>query len=411
MADYSLNIFTLAAMTVAVGRVVDDSIVVIENIKRRDTGPGPLTPGEIVESVREVAGAVTASTLTTVAVFLPVAIVSGITGELFRPFSITVGIALAASLLVSMTIVPVLAYWFLRSSKKKAQPTGPGGSTLDEDRVTPLQRGYLPVLRLALRRPLITALIAVLVFAGTMASATLLKTNFLESFADKTTLQVTQELPVGTRLERDQRSGEAGRGDPRRRPRGEGISDHRWPGWQQPGLDVRQPDQRGRVRDHAAQPGVGVRRADRGGRGEDRIDQHRHQFRSELHGDRSGRSQSADRGRSGGERAVHHPGLVDVSSDLSDRRPLLAVTVNKRKAAALGFTQAEIGQVIANTLNGTKVGTVILEGESRDIKLRPQAADESTRSRSPRWSCRSASSSSSRRSIGRPTGWRRSPTA
>ena len=68
------------------------------------------------------AGAVTASTLTTVAVFLPVAIVSGITGELFRPFSITVAIALVASLLVSMTIVPVLAYWFLRSSQKQAQP-------------------------------------------------------------------------------------------------------------------------------------------------------------------------------------------------------------------------------------------------------------------------------------------------
>ena len=199
LADYSLNIFTLAAMTVAVGRVVDDSIVVIENIKRRDTGPGPLTPGEIVESVREVSGAVTASTLTTVAVFLPVAIVSGITGELFRPFSITIGIALAGSLLVSMTIVPVLAYWFLRSSKKPAPPAGSGGSS-QRGPGHPMQRGYLPVLRLALRRPLITALIAVLVFAGTMASATLLKTDFLESFADKTTLQVTQELPVGTRL-------------------------------------------------------------------------------------------------------------------------------------------------------------------------------------------------------------------
>ena len=83
-------------MTVAVGRVVDDSIVVIENIKRRDTGPRPLTPADIVASVREVAGAVTASTLTTVAVFLPVAMVSGITGELFRPFAITVAIALVA---------------------------------------------------------------------------------------------------------------------------------------------------------------------------------------------------------------------------------------------------------------------------------------------------------------------------
>ena len=81
LGDYSLNIFTLAAMTVAVGRVVDDSIVVIENIKRRDTGSAPLTQAAIVASVREVAGAVTASTLTTVAVFAPVAVVSGITAS------------------------------------------------------------------------------------------------------------------------------------------------------------------------------------------------------------------------------------------------------------------------------------------------------------------------------------------
>ena len=126
VGGYSLNIFTLAAMTVAVGRVVDDSIVVIENIKRRDTGPNPLTPDDIVASVREVAGAVTASTLTTVAVFLPVAVVSGITGELFRPFSTTVAIALTASLLVSLTIVPVLAYWFLGSAKRSAARAASG---------------------------------------------------------------------------------------------------------------------------------------------------------------------------------------------------------------------------------------------------------------------------------------------
>ena len=101
VGDFSLNIFTLAALTVAVGRVVDDSIVVIENIKRRDTGP-ELTPDAIVASVKEVAGAVTASTLTTVAVFVPLALVGGISGELLRPFAITVGIALGASLLVSL---------------------------------------------------------------------------------------------------------------------------------------------------------------------------------------------------------------------------------------------------------------------------------------------------------------------
>ena len=75
---------------------------------------GLLMTRDVLASVKEVARAVTASTLTTVTVFAPVAIVSGVVGELFRPFAITVAVALGASLLVSMTIVPVLAYWFLR---------------------------------------------------------------------------------------------------------------------------------------------------------------------------------------------------------------------------------------------------------------------------------------------------------
>ena len=119
LGEYSLNIFTLAALTVAVGRVVDDSIVVVENIKRRATGHRTLMTGDVLASVKEVAGAVTASTLTTVTVFAPVAIVSGVVGELFRPFAITVAVALGASLLVSMTIVPVLAYWFLRGGARR----------------------------------------------------------------------------------------------------------------------------------------------------------------------------------------------------------------------------------------------------------------------------------------------------
>ncbi|HEY9324418.1 MAG TPA: efflux RND transporter permease subunit, partial [Agromyces sp.] len=115
-ADYTLNILTLGALTIAIGRVVDDSIVVIENIKRHLI-EGVDKAATIVHAVREVAGAITASTITTVAVFLPLALVEGVTGELFRPFALTVTIALVASLLVSLTIVPVLAYWFLKPAK------------------------------------------------------------------------------------------------------------------------------------------------------------------------------------------------------------------------------------------------------------------------------------------------------
>ncbi|MGW5670425.1 efflux RND transporter permease subunit, partial [Micromonospora sp. NPDC003776] len=111
--DYSLNLLTLGALTIAVGRVVDDSIVVLENIKRHLEYGEPKRDA-ILGAVREVAGAVTASTLTTVAVFAPIALVGGFVGQLFAPFAITVTVALLASLLVSLTVIPVLAYWFLK---------------------------------------------------------------------------------------------------------------------------------------------------------------------------------------------------------------------------------------------------------------------------------------------------------
>lgn len=114
--DLSLNMLTLGALTIAIGRVVDDSIVVLENIKRH-LGYGEERQSAIITAVKEVAGAVTSSTLTTVAVFLPIGLVGGMVGELFGSFSLTVTAALLASLLVSLTVVPVLSYWFLRAPK------------------------------------------------------------------------------------------------------------------------------------------------------------------------------------------------------------------------------------------------------------------------------------------------------
>src|SRR5690349_12663416 len=121
VGDYSLNLLTLGALTIAVGRVVDDSIVVLENIKRH-LGYGETKVHAIMTGVREVAGAVTASTLTTVAVFAPIALVGGFVGQLFASFAITVTVALLASLVVSLTVVPVLAFWFLKPPPADADP-------------------------------------------------------------------------------------------------------------------------------------------------------------------------------------------------------------------------------------------------------------------------------------------------
>jgi HAE1 family hydrophobic/amphiphilic exporter-1 len=190
---YSLNILTLGALTIAIGRVVDDSIVVIENIKRHYVvGADKLTA--ITRAVREVATAVSASTITTVAVFLPVAFVGDMTGELFRPFALTVTIAMAASLFVALTIVPVLAYWFLKPGKALVDAAG---NTVDpespEAPPSRLQKSYLPILRWTLKHSWVTVVLAVLVMGGTVALAPHMKTNFLGD-SGQNTFTMTQDL-------------------------------------------------------------------------------------------------------------------------------------------------------------------------------------------------------------------------
>jgi hydrophobic/amphiphilic exporter-1 (mainly G- bacteria), HAE1 family len=196
--DYTLNLLTLGALTIAVGRVVDDSIVVLENIKRHLEYGEPKVHA-ITSAVREVAGAVTASTLTTVAVFLPIALVGGLIGQIFASFAVTVTVALLASLLVSLTVVPVLAYWFLKPPKGDIDAEAIRRAAEAKELRSPLQRSYLPVIRFATRRRWATVLIGVLVLIGTGGLATQLKTNFLDQ-TGQDSLNISQQLPVGTSL-------------------------------------------------------------------------------------------------------------------------------------------------------------------------------------------------------------------
>ncbi|MEV7086655.1 efflux RND transporter permease subunit [Streptomyces sp. NPDC093085] len=199
--DLSLNMLTLGALTIAIGRVVDDSIVVLENIKRH-LGYGEERQHAILTAVREVAGAVTASTLTTVAVFLPIGLVGGMVGELFSSFSLTVTAALLASLLVSLTVVPVLSYWFLKPPKEAVGVSAEEARRVAEEKEagSRLQRLYVPVLRFATRRRIASLAIAIVVLLATFGMAPLLKTNFFDQ-GEQEVLNVKQELPPGTSLE------------------------------------------------------------------------------------------------------------------------------------------------------------------------------------------------------------------
>jgi HAE1 family hydrophobic/amphiphilic exporter-1 len=205
---YSLNLFTLSALTIAIGRVVDDSIVVIENINRH-LAYGEKKIEAIINSVKEVAGAITAATLTTVAVFLPIAVVDGLVGQLFRPFALTFALALVASLFVSLTIVPVIAYWFLKTpvveegmTEAQAKKFADKARKEEEEheKKSWLQRAYIPVLTATQKRPVITIVASGLVLVFTFGLVPLLKTNFIGN-SGSTTFSINQEVPLGASLE------------------------------------------------------------------------------------------------------------------------------------------------------------------------------------------------------------------
>ena len=396
LGEYSLNIFTLAALTVAVGRVVDDSIVVVENIKRRTAGHPSLTTSDILASVKEVAGAVTASTLTTVTVFAPVAIVAGVVGELFRPFAITVAVALGASLLVSMTIVPVLAYWFLRAGRSKqpvAQTAGDGDGatamaeshTAEETKVTRLQRGYLPILRFGLRQPFLTLGAALVVFIATLGAATFLKTDFLGSVTDQTTLAIQQELPPGTRLSATSTAAEQVekilQADPQVKnylttiggslvpgaPRDTNTAEFTVLLVEGARADALRPELQQKMSELGASAGeITVTTTNNEGTSNDLTVTVSSENTTDL--------------QTGAKRIEAEletiPGLSDITSNLEEQRKLLRVNVDKKKAASLGFTQAEVGQAVSSALRGTPVGSVTIEGEQHDIVVRGEEADD-----------------------------------
>ncbi|PDO09234.1 MAG: cation:proton antiporter [Candidatus Reconcilbacillus cellulovorans] len=185
--DVTLNIMTLGGMAVAIGRVVDDSIVVIENIVRRLQHRGGGTPGRelFFDATREVGGAITSSTLTTVAVFAPLGLVGGMIGKIFAPFALTVVLSLLSSLLVAVTVVPAMAYAMLRRGVK--EKTGAG-------RVAAF---YRRMLDWSLKHKAATLLLAFLLFTGSLALVPFVGVTFIPEPEEKFAV-MTLTMPKGT---------------------------------------------------------------------------------------------------------------------------------------------------------------------------------------------------------------------
>jgi len=182
----TLNIMTLAGLTVAIGRVVDDSIVVLENIYRQ-MQRGDDRKDAVLIGTRDVSIAILASTITTVVVFLPIGLLGGIVGQFFLPFAVAVTYALLSSFIVAVTVIPVLAFMFIRRED------------LPAEKETTLQRWYTPILHWVLDHRLVTLIVTGVLFVGSMALMGQLPQAFLPDFGE-VEITASVSLPEGTTM-------------------------------------------------------------------------------------------------------------------------------------------------------------------------------------------------------------------
>lgn len=191
----SLNFMTLGGLAISVGRVVDDSIVVLENVYRH-IQRGDNRYKAALDATREVGPAITASTLTTMVVFAPLAFIQGLVGSFFLPFAMTISFALAGSLIVALTAVPVLGSILVR-------PGDIPEEFLEEDEIsrdqTWMQRAYTPVLTWSLRHKLVTLLSALLITLGSFALIGVIPINLFSGGGDRS-VSVDIAMPPGTAI-------------------------------------------------------------------------------------------------------------------------------------------------------------------------------------------------------------------
>ena len=184
---FTLNILTLLALTLVVGILVDDAIVEVENIVRH-LRMGKKPRAAAMDAAIEIGLAVVATTLTICAVFIPVAFMSGIAGQFFRPFGFTVSVSVLFSLLVARTLTPMMAAYFLKPHEER--PRGPA-------RIMPL---YLAAVRWCLNHRWKTLGAATAIIGGMLAIFPLLSTAFSPS-GDNGFTRLTVELAPGSSLE------------------------------------------------------------------------------------------------------------------------------------------------------------------------------------------------------------------
>ncbi|MCA9545032.1 MAG: efflux RND transporter permease subunit [Myxococcales bacterium] len=384
LMGFSFNNMTMLALTLSIGILIDDAIVVIENIHRHlSLGKSPTRAAS--EGTAEIGLAVMAITAAIVAVFLPVAVMKGIIGRFFFQFGMTVAFAVAVSMFTSLTLTPMLSSKLLKDDHGKT----PGlisravGAVLDL-----MDRMYRSTLRGALRFRFLTLLAAGGVFMGSLALATKIPAEFMPP-EDRGEYKVAFELPQGTPLDETVRFANTLRDDMAR----------------QPGVTLTMVTIGAGTRGTVNKGELHVELVPRGERAFTTLEAMAHARK--IIGDRAPAKVAVEaiQAIGGGGQASQVvqfalrgtdqaqldatatalaeklrgiKGFVDVDTTVAQPKPELNIVIDREAAADVQAPVATIAMTIRTLINGEKVSEVPLDGERVDVRLRQHPDERQT---------------------------------
>lgn len=373
--DLTLNMMSMGGIAMGVGMIVDNSIVVLENINRFfNDGHDRMTA--CVEGTQEVTSSVVASTLTTMAVFVPLGLADGMAGMLFRDFCLTIAALIGASLIISLTLVPLLCYFTLDSEKarakqrKKAQKQ-PGAF------VSRLNALYLKLLNYFahhLKTGMLASVALVAVFALTLMNTKMV----LIPDMDMSSVSVSISLPTGSEVE--EANAIAGRvaaiteencpemSDMYYIAQGESVTF---------GVNLVSRSQRDRDANEIADD-LTARLRDIAGC---EIMVSASSMTSYLTGDDISVKVSGDDyetlemiANDLTAQIAALPDAKDVTNSLADTVPQVRITMNREAAAQYGLTAASVGAAVRAELTGTTATTVTINNKEYDVAVKGDGA-------------------------------------
>ena len=376
---FTLNWMTLLALSLSIGILIDDAIVVIENIYRHmEQGKPPLQAAH--EGTAEIGMAVLATTLSIVAVFVPVAFMQGMIGRFFYEFGLTVAVAVLVSLFVSFTLTPMLTSRFVKVSHKQNFIFRALGRLLDG-----LDTGYRVLLGWSLRHRALVLLLAFGIMGATLYLASLLKQEFMPQM-DRSEFNVRVELPTGKSLATSRRYLDALAREVKQLP---GVVDT----FVTVGGGMQQKVNEGLIyvglvptkrraftqmemidflrRKLANRRGVKVSvepLAPVSGEG-----MRNNPIQFNIRGESL--EKMAEVGRKVMAGLKHKQGIVDLDYTYKGGKPELAIHVDRNRAAALGVPVASIATTVRALMGGDKATQLRQAGDMYDVRVRLQATD------------------------------------